>query len=534
MHCAPDSDSPAEKKAPRVLSSPAIPVAVLLLTGALLIPLYRYQINPDAVTYISIAEKYARGDLYNAINGHAYPLISWLLVPFLWLGVDPLMSTKTLNLLLACATLPGLHLLCRRAGLDRRLIAVSLFSSLPALLYFAFSIVTPDLLLTTVLLYYHLFALSARYPENRRAGVLCGLAGGLAYLAKSYGMIFFLAHFPLLNAWYFLRRSPGTGKTLAWNFASGMLIFLLLCGAWSGIISMKYGQVTSSNQGSVILSAISPHPYKGPDTLVPPPNDSAVSIWEDPRAVLQHRSWSPFDSPADFRYWLSFILRNIRVTIGTFWLFSAPAVCLCLVFLFCVLRCPERFHDLTAALYLPATLALYAGGYCPLIADERYLWPLFFLFMVISMHGLARVLDTTLVKKTAARATGLIVLTALSFAVTPVDRLVRSAGIDREIHDLSRQLQPLIPPGSKLVSDSDWYRSLFVAYYLRGHLYGTAENIPAAKLEKELHTHEIDYFLRWGKTQQDYPFLAEYRKIPVPSPDAPQVFALRPPDAKGR
>jgi hypothetical protein len=36
-------------------------IGVYLLIGLLLFPLYRYQINPDGISYISIAQKYLSG-----------------------------------------------------------------------------------------------------------------------------------------------------------------------------------------------------------------------------------------------------------------------------------------------------------------------------------------------------------------------------------------------------------------------------------------------------------------------------------------
>ena len=62
-------------------------IVIYCAAGFALLPFFRYQINPDGISYISIAQKYLIGDIDNAINGHFSPLFSWLLVPFLFLSV---------------------------------------------------------------------------------------------------------------------------------------------------------------------------------------------------------------------------------------------------------------------------------------------------------------------------------------------------------------------------------------------------------------------------------------------------------------
>src|SRR5687767_8113954 len=54
--------------------------AILII---LTFPYLRYYIdNPDSVSYLSIAGKYASGDFANAVNGYWSPLITWMLAAF--------------------------------------------------------------------------------------------------------------------------------------------------------------------------------------------------------------------------------------------------------------------------------------------------------------------------------------------------------------------------------------------------------------------------------------------------------------------
>src|SRR5688572_4382331 len=75
------------------------------LAAAWAVSAYRYQINPDAISYISIAQKYLAGDFGAAINAYWSPLYSWLLMPFLAIGIPALLATKVLTVFLGFGSL---------------------------------------------------------------------------------------------------------------------------------------------------------------------------------------------------------------------------------------------------------------------------------------------------------------------------------------------------------------------------------------------------------------------------------------------
>ena len=60
-------------------------------------------IDPDAVCYISIAQKYLAGDFRGSINAYWSPLYSWMLTLFLLVGLPPLLAIKFLSVLIAIA-----------------------------------------------------------------------------------------------------------------------------------------------------------------------------------------------------------------------------------------------------------------------------------------------------------------------------------------------------------------------------------------------------------------------------------------------
>ena len=84
------------------------------MLGALLLPGYRYQLNPDGVSYIAIAHHYADGYWSEAVNGYWGPLYSWLLTPLVAAGLDGLLAAKAVNLALGALALAAVWALAGR------------------------------------------------------------------------------------------------------------------------------------------------------------------------------------------------------------------------------------------------------------------------------------------------------------------------------------------------------------------------------------------------------------------------------------
>jgi len=133
---------------------------VLLLYGILgviLLPFYKYQVTVDGISYISSAQKLLRGDFYNAITGHWSPLYSLLLVPFLYVGLDPSLAVKLINLFAGVGIIIAMHLLCFTFSQSNEIRISILVALVPIVLSFCFSLVSPDPLQTCFLLFYFVF-----------------------------------------------------------------------------------------------------------------------------------------------------------------------------------------------------------------------------------------------------------------------------------------------------------------------------------------------------------------------------------------
>ena len=74
------------------------------------------RLNTDAIAYMRVGDYWASGNLEFAINGYWGPLLSLLMVPFLWLGIEPLIVGKLTMLISSLVFFHGSQFLARSAG----------------------------------------------------------------------------------------------------------------------------------------------------------------------------------------------------------------------------------------------------------------------------------------------------------------------------------------------------------------------------------------------------------------------------------
>ena len=258
---------------------------VYLIAGFFLFEYYRYNLNVDGISYITVAEKYVSGNFKDAINGSWGPMLSFLLVPLLALGINSLVALKLIMFLSGFGVLFVSKKYLELFEVEYFLKTTALFALSIVTLYLAFWVVTPDILVVIFLLIYYLFLFSKSYKTNSSMGVLIGAIASIGYLTKHYLFPFFLLHFIVFNVIFFFRNNRR--KTISINFISAILIFFLISGVWIYLLSDKYGYPT------IGTSAVSGLALNNPDKsgthianlakgLIPPVNETALSVWEDP------------------------------------------------------------------------------------------------------------------------------------------------------------------------------------------------------------------------------------------------------------
>jgi hypothetical protein len=489
---------------------------VFVILGGALVGHYRYQINPDGISYISVAQKYLAGDFAGAINGYWGPLYSWLLMPFLYFGIEALLATKVLSLAMGLATIVALWVLSQRFEMPGSVRTVVLVASVPVILTFGFFYITSDLLLTCVILFYLSVIFGADYGAGMKKGLICGVLGGAAYLSKSFGFPFFISHFILMNGLCFLRSERGRArKDVVHSFLAGFVAFGVISGIWIGLISNKYGEFTFGTSGKATYREHIQPQARGWEILssgfLEPNNETAMSAWEDP-SYLKTEEYGPMESWPFFLNQAKVVGRHCRM-IGDFCMeFSPLALAIGVAYVLFWLR---RFNIRAMepeVLYPTITIALMAGAYSMVWVRDRYLYVVFMLLMLMGGYVLGRLFASNFFTKT--RRWALLVVFFLSFVVPASQSLKAKAGVGRGMYGLGKALQSVIEPGSHIASNTNWGASLFLSYHLGCTYYGVEKkDISRTELKRQLGEYEIDYYLAWGGGPVDPALLSGYPEI---------------------
>ena len=389
----PASRGGAVRRSPRlVFGAFALLYAV---SGLAALPMYRYQLNPDGVSYLKIAEHYSNGDWSETVNGLWSPLFSWLLAPLLGTGANPLLAAHGLNLAIGLLALAGFWALSGRYTDRLWLRTATTTALLPVLLTWSFSLVTPDLLLVALLLWYLVILTAPNYSRSLRYAVGAGVLGGLAYLAKGYAFLFFLVHFIGVNGWRAFLAVGEQRRIWLKRLAAGLACFAVISGPWVLLISVKYGHPTQSTTMGYNWKLMGPT-YRGEHLtyrpgLLDPTGPHAVSAWEDPTR-LPMSNWSATQRPVYFAELVTRNIGSIATTLQRFSLLALPIVVLGAVFI------RSRRGLLTAAersllQFTGFTLALIFGGYAVVKVEPRYIWlvsPLLILAAALLLSAMQR------------------------------------------------------------------------------------------------------------------------------------------------
>lgn len=475
--------------------------SLYLIIGISLILYNSHSFNSDGVSYVNIAHDYFNGHYATAINRYWGPLFSWILVSFMHIfGNNPsqsLFAAKILSLIVGLFTLIGFRLLFNIFNIDDKIGNILLLSLIPEIIFFSFRWVTPDLLIACILIFYLAFILSPEYSNKTSFAVLCGLLGGLAYLAKGYGFAFFIASFTVFNCLYLLKMKSKRTNILK-NAFLGFGIFLVVSGLWVGVMDSKYGYLTigSSAQFNVELTSINPIAdsveINGLSDL---PNKYAVSFWEDPSnfqpKIVQRQ---PLDL-IDHR--LEVIWNNIVIFLGIiegFSLLSIGIILTSIIYLFNTSNKKVK-NDITSLLLV---IIIYSAGYIFIFMEGRYL-----ILNCVIILLLGGYLINALFNKYSMSnimKNGVLMIFAVSFILTPSITTSFYLNNGLEVYDLIPSLEKYGVSGNIASSNPrpENYDPQFIAYYLKGHYYGlTKENESLSDLQNELESKKIDYYLDW-------------------------------------
>lgn len=487
-----------------------IVILVYLFLSFILFSHYLHIFNDDGISYLTIASEYTNGNFSDAINGYWSPLFSWLMVPFLFLSdsvLGDLFVVRALSVLIGLFTLFGVYFLISNMDLGKKIKIITLFTMVPIILSFVFNLLTPDLLLCCFLVYYMAFLIHPDYSSKLKWGILSGFMGAFAFLSKSYAFVFFPIHFVLTNL-YYLKSYPVNRKKICKNLILGLLIFFIIAGAWSSVISSKYEKLTFSTAGSYNYDLFGPNSSGNPILnmeLVKPPNDQAVSAWEDP-SYFPTDNWSPFESFSSFIHLLGIFFENVKHLYGGILLeFSIFSWIIIVLGIYLAFKTRDQITR-DKFVILTSTILIYPLAYCFIYVSERYCWLIYILIVVLGLYSLKTLFEMKLIQKNVYKI--LIILLTFSFIINPLIYLNDGFNGAEGYYLLSYSLKDVGVSGN-VASNDKYVISDKLCYYLNCKYYGET-HLSGSALNGELLKNNIDYYLSWNGEDIN---LSDYKEL---------------------
>jgi hypothetical protein len=438
------------------------------------------------VAYISISKHIVAGNFYSAINAYWSPLISWLMAPFIGVGINGLLAYKMLNLVAGLISLFQLHIIANDYLSKQYTKWLFMLLCVPHLLYFSLCNATPDIIsLACWLLVFNHIRKVIQNPTITNA-IITGLLASLSYFAKYYNFYAFILLCFIVAVYCIIIQKQIAIKYLLLS----VTLFGLVCSFWMLQLQSKFGVYTPTTAAQFNINLINPTVAKQPilfgnHLLSINYSNFITTSWEYPPDYTI-KQWSPFNSMETFKKHIQINLtknlyhfRNKHVI--EFVLFGVA----CIIFLL-------NYKSFEAKYWLLLCCILaYPLGYFWVVASSRYV--LFSLLL-----GILFIL--ILVEKNPIKHKNyiiiLLVFGALYSNFITLNRIIfykdKGSNYAHFYHAVNT-----VSPFSKhkiLASPDTWAPALYLSYYSESKLYDVLKP-ELLQQNKEAITHlGIDYY----------------------------------------
>jgi hypothetical protein len=467
-----------------------------LIWGIHLLKAFANLVNPDGISYAEIARLYASGSYNEALNAYWGPLVSWLAVPFIHAGATPLQAIKLVLLLSGVLVFFASGWMMQRLKATWWLQLIAQAALIPVVASMALGVVTPDVLVTGLLLCY-IALIMAKVDGRLGWSILVGILAVVGFFAKSIVLPVFLIHFTGYHIWLVYSRRLNRRKALL-SLSAGLATFFICLAPWMVALSLKYHHPTLNTSSSYNLALSGPHSTGHPmltEGLVNPPGD-ALSAWTDP-SYIHIKPWNPLLEGRV--YLVSKIWGNVGYALMFMGAFSVVA--LILAILGALIKLPgaadRRYLGLSAALIILA--------YSPLVMEPRYIWAAMILTALIAIGLL-----TTLRAQRLLSTTAMVVLSialAISLYRPPLGGLTSAPSAQTDdIISAAESLRDTYHVSGRIASNDEWAASLYLSYFAGNIQYfgviksGQSGNASAAELAQN----NIQYVLVWRGNDPSY------------------------------
>jgi hypothetical protein len=355
-------------------------------------------LNSDAIAYMRLAEHYAAGRTHLMISGYWGPLISWLMVPWLWMGLPVLTAARIVMGGSGLVFIAGTVVLLRRLELPHGMQIAGAGVAAVSAVVWSVTEMTPDLLLAGVVALAVASMISEDWIKSSRGPCWTGAWWGIAYACKAVGLPVGLGCCGGLGFLWWLTRRDLRGRVVS-SVIKTMLVFGLTAGPWICLISWKYHRPVFSTSAAIGHAIVGPNDVDRSQPFAlqfHQPDPGRLTSWEDP-SNLPYQYWSPWRRLDYARYQLTLMGGNIWVAlfrllgldlIGLSWVVLAGG----LVYLTrqCVQAAGrENVGPTTRWAWGVVPVLCVMGTYLPVYAAEmRFYYPCFPMLLAIGLGAI--------------------------------------------------------------------------------------------------------------------------------------------------
>lgn len=491
-------------------------------------PYCQYYIDPDATAYLTISQRYADGDFFNAINGYWSPWSCWLTALFIKAGTSAIAGAITANAIAAVLLLWVTQSCFLKYSIRNFSQWWLCMASAMFLSYAVYWQNFDDLWECFFLLYALRIMVSHKFRHTPWYWVYVGVLGAFAYFAKAYAFPFFI--FSSIAITFYITRAWRSANRVVWLKVATVMIVVMIacCSPWLYALHHKYGIWTTGTAGSLNMSwYLVGHPYwkDGIEYLLPPPYPHSVNYWEDPWLVnaATPKFWTSTDLLT--RQLLKLLHNGYKFTISSLQI----GICFLLVWIYMVwLFLFRKTRRQKYKVYYPIIIPflLFPLPFFLINFEARYIWYTLPLSMVL---GAAIMKRNRLFNKRWA-----MVLFAISYIVWPLCGMRSMWNVGKQEYTIAQTLKQENIIGSYasnvIFGNPDAVAMQRVAYFT-GNAYYIMHKASATfqELLPELRKHNVKYYYYYPKYNPDWKMVDEEEKpfIVVANSSIMKVYLLQ-------
>jgi hypothetical protein len=460
----------------------------------LLNPVLGYLLDSDCVAYLTIAERFAKGQYFESINGLWSPLNGWMIAPFIKAGYNSWTTAKSMNYFIGAFVLILSFLLTNRFVKNK--LATYLFAiCFPIVLaYQVYFQMFGDVLQLVFLLGYLLLITSPGFFKSTIKIIAASAIMGIAYYAKAYSLFFFLIHFIAIVSWTYYKRQISLALSLK-NIGIAFFTIFIVIFPWNYALHNKYKEwnfIGQSGKMNMSWNINSGKSFKPNYTLmIPPTYTDSPSFWEDPYLTQQNLS-TPVSSVKHFVKWLARVVHTIFEAVSCFQELTFFAIAILCFGVYCYFKnTRETFSEIEFnSQLIMITIFILPFGYLLMHIETRYIWANSILLWILAQQIIHQF--TQIQKKYKVILT---IVVALSFVFSPIKNTFSLRQKNKDLFETAAQLNQLKWQGKFTSNVTDAGRMWVIAYLTKSSFYTIEKNMyTEQELIAEMKRYGVQYY----------------------------------------